>query len=248
MLKQRLDKTAFDALPDVMKAEYKVNATNANEYLLDAEDAKEAVAARDREKKRADDLQASIDEINKKLADAEKAKKDAEDETNRKAGNVAAIEKSWQDKLDAAIAAKDAIIASLQGKLRQLLVRSKAQGIAAKISVAPDLLTPAIEARLTAELDAETPITRVLDVAGKPSALSIDDLEKEFVANPAYAAIIKANEASGGGAGGGSGGGGAPTGNDFSKMTEREKVALRQSNPEKYRALADAHKASLRKK
>lgn len=248
MLKQRIDKTAFDLLPDVMKAEYKANPTNAAEYVLDAEDAREALAARDREKARGDALQAQIDTINGDLATARAAAEAAAVEANKKKGDIPALEASWQKKLDDAKVAADAAVEKLKGQLKQLLVHNKAIEIANQISTVPDLLVSTIEARLSAEIDGDTPITRVLDAAGKPSAISLDDLSKEFVANPRYASIIKANDASGGGAGGGGTGGGAPGGKKFSDMTEAERVTLNRNDPAAYRRLSDQHRADAHKR
>lgn len=242
MLKQKIDKAAFDALKPDVQAEYKVNPSNAAEYVLDTEEAREAIAARDREKARADALQAQIDGINEKLTKAEKDKQDLADEAARKKGDTTALDASWQKKLDDANAAADVKITKLNDQLKALLVKAEARKLAAEISTVPDLLAPAIEARLSADLTGDLPITRVLDAAGKPSASSIDELRKEFVANPNYAAIIKANDASGGGAGGGSGGGGAP-GKKFSQLTETERVALSRANPAEYKRLSDAHRA-----
>ncbi len=246
MLKQRIDKAAFDALPDVMKAEYKPNPTNAAEYVLDAEDAREALAARDREKLRGDTLQASIDAINAKLAAAEKAKQDAIDDAARKSGDTAALEASWKKKLDDAVAAATVDKDKLLAQLRTLLVKNEAIRIANEISTVPDLVVDRIAARLSADLTGDTPITRVLDEAGKPSAASISDLQKEFVANPKFATIITASNGSGGGADGGGAGGGAPGAKKFSQLTEAEKVAWSRANPADYKRAFDAHRAELR--
>lgn len=248
MLKQRIDKATFDGLPDVMKAEYKINPANAAEYVLDAEDAKEALAARDREKLRADGLQAQINAANAAVTEAERVAAEARTQAAREKGDVTALDKSWQTKLDAQKADNDKVIEKANNQLRALLVRAEARRIAAKISTVPDLIEERIAARLTADLTGDIPITRVLDAAGRPSATSIDELEKEFVANPAYATIIKASEGSGGGAGGGGSGGGAPGGKKISQMTEREKVAFSRANPEGYRAQVQAEKQAARGK
>jgi hypothetical protein len=246
MLKQRIDKTAFDALPDVMKAEYKPNPANAAEYVLDTEEAREAIAARDREKKRADELQAQIDQINAQLAEAKTAKETAEVEAAKKRGDVTALETSWQKKLDDAVAAKDNEIKKLTAAMERLLVHDQAMLIASQISTVPELLAPQIAARLQADLTGETPTTRVLDGTGKPSATTIDELSKEFVANPKFAAIIKASDGSGGGAGNGPSGGGASR-KKLSDMSEQERIDLNRTNPSEFQRLqAEARAAAHR--
>ena len=72
--------------------------------------------------------------------------------------------------------------------------------MAAEISTSPSLLLPHIKARLQADLDGDAPATKVLDRDGKPSAMTVADLSKEFVDNKDFAAIIRATKASGGGA------------------------------------------------
>lgn len=246
MLKQKIDKAAFDALPDVMKAEYKANPTNAAEYLLDAEEAREAISARDREKARADGLQTQIDAINAQLNEAKTARETAEAEAAKKKGDIPAIEASWKTKLDEATAAAKVREEKLMAQLKALLVHDQAVQIANAISTVPSLMVPVIEARLSAEIDGDKPFTRVLDATGKPSALSLDDLRKEIVANTEYATIIKANDATGGGAGGATGGGGA-SGKKFSDMTEAEKRSLNAANPAEFQRLSNEARAAANK-
>lgn len=242
MLLRKITKVAFDALPDVMKGEYKPNTANAEEYLLDTDEASELLAARDREKVRADKLQKAIDDAKTEQDRIVAEATEAAAEAARAKGDVKAIEASWQAKLDAAKVAADAAIAKLTDKLRKLLVHDRAVSIAAEISTVPSLMVPVIEARLSAELEGEEPITRVLDAAGKPTATSIDDFKKELVANKEYASIIKAAGSSGGSAGGGSGGGSATK--KLSEMTEAEKVALAQDNPAEFTRLNNEMRAA----
>ena len=196
-LKRKIDKATFDALSDVLKAEYKENPSRKGEYILDTdgdEDADAAKRARDHEKKRADELAA-------KLAEIETAKKTAEEEAARSSGNVAALEASWKEKLATAEKARKDEMARLNAMLRASHIDAVAEGMAAEISEAPKLLAPLIKARLDMDMTGETPLTRVLDATGKPSASSLNELKAEFLANKEYAAIMRATNASGGGAG-----------------------------------------------
>jgi hypothetical protein len=104
--------------------------------------------------------------------------------------------------------------------------------MANEISVAPDLLLPHIKSRLTTELVDGEYVTRVLDREGKPSAHSIEELQKDVMQDKRYSAIIKGSKASGGGASGGTGakpanGSGAPAVDlskpfDFNKATPQQ--------------------------
>lgn len=247
MLLRKIAKTAFDALPDVMKVEYKPNPTNADEYLLDAEDAREAIAARDREKARADAIAAEVTTLTAQVKTLTDAAAAIDDDKARKAKDVDALDASYKKKMEDAAAAAKVLLDAANAKLTALLVNQKALALATEISITPDLLAPIIAARLAANLDGENATTRVLDASGQPSALSIEDLKKEIIANPAYKAIIKAKVPSGGGAGGaGDQGGGAPTDKKFADMTGAERTALYNSDPTTFHRLSEENRAAAR--
>ena len=136
---------------------------------------------------------------------AEKATVDAElvtyqdlAKSNVPKANMDALEASYKKKLSDEQAARVAETAGLKKSLNKALVDKEAETIAGAISTAPKLLTPHIMSRLTVETDAEgNHVTRVLDAAGKPSALTLADLQKELVASKDFAPIIKATAAKG---------------------------------------------------
>lgn len=129
---------------------------------------------------------------------AAKLAQDAEFEKAKKDGDVSAIEKSWSEKLTAREAELNAQIDSRDNSLKTMLVDNVAQTLASAISVSPALMMPHIKSRLSVEVQDGKHITRVLDAEGKPSAATIDDLKKEFVANEAFAPVIIGSKASGG--------------------------------------------------
>ena len=73
-----------------------------------------------------------------------------------------------------------------------------------------------------------TPIVRVLDANGKPSAMSIEDLEKEISANKAFAPLLVGSNASGAGSIGDKSRGGARSlGRDeFNSKSPADKMAF----------------------
>lgn len=223
-LKNKLDKAAFDALPDALKEHYKeVNGA----YVLDAEDAREAIAARDREKQRADELQAQIDAANAATTAAQEAARVAAEEAARKKGDVTALEASWQQKFDTQKTTYDAALAAANETIHTLLVKNVAADICNEVSVAPKLLLDYVMKRLKVEGTGAEALTRVLDEAGKPSALSLEEFKQELLANKEFAAIIKGANSSGGGAtGNGNGGAGSK---QISQMTEAERIAHAKS-------------------
>ncbi len=243
-LKGKITKAEHSALSTELQAIYTVNPNNAEEYFLDAEDAKELRAANDRNKAEADEAKRLLKVAeDKEKAEAKKAQ-DAADDLARKNKDVEAIEASWAKKVKDAEEAKDVEIKKLKKQIEDLTINVKVTALAAEISTVPELIEPLIKNRLKLELDGETAVIRVLDADGKASALNLDDLKKEFVANPKYASIIKANSASGGGAGPHGSGGGA--GKKFQDLTEQERVDWHKRNPAEFQAASDAYKASLR--
>lgn len=202
MLKRKIDAAAYEALSADLKAAY---WKSGEEYLLkiegdDDNDAPELKRAKDREKQRADAAEAKL----KKFEDAERealANADANKEKiARESGDWATLEQSWKDKLAAAEKAGKDATKKLEGHLRKVLVDSTAANIAGEISTTPKLLQDQIAKRMTVELTDDGPVVRILDAAGKPSALSADDLKKEFVDNADFKGVIKDTLASGGGA------------------------------------------------
>lgn len=231
-LKRKITKAEYDALSDGIKTEYKAEGDS---YVLDLDDPAfdtlkaEKVAERARREKAEKDLQDLKD------AAAEKARKEAEDKAKAD-GDVAALEKSWKEKRDADVAAEAAKAASATRALRSLLVDNSAKKIAEEISTVPELLVDKIKSRMAVEVHDEIPVLRILSADGKPSALSLDDLKKEFLDNPAYKAVIKGSNASGGGAGGGGQGGGAGQ-KKLSEMTATEEAKFANENPDEYARL-----------
>lgn len=171
-------------------------------------------------------LQAELDEIHR---------------GNVPKGDVARLEQSWKDKLATREAELTGKLDTLIKRVQTLLVDNVAQSLASKISTAPDLLLPHITKRLTVETDGDNLVTRVLDNTGKLSALTVEDLEKELMSNKSFAPILVGSKANGSGANGGGGGGGSGN-KKFSQLTEPERVALFNSDPNEYRRLRDEEK------
>jgi hypothetical protein len=155
-------------------------------------------------------------------------------------GDVEALKKSYQTKYDKDIKERDDRINALGGTVQSLMVDNVATGLANKLAAKPEfseVLLPHIRGRIKLEYGTDgTPSTVVLDKDGKPSALSLDDLEKEVLSNKAFAPILRGSHASGGNASGrsdGSSGAGNkkpidPSKFDMSKASPAEIVAFRK--------------------
>jgi len=196
----KITKKQYNALSDEMKAEYVAGDTDG-EYVIDlvggpeVEDVGPIKRSLENERKKSKDLKAKLDEANATIADAP---------------DVEALTATHKEET---------------GKLRKFaensLVDGVAQTLASKISTAPTLLAPHIKSRLVADLDGDTPVTKVLDKDGKPSELTVDKLGEEFLANGEFKSIMIASKASGGGAPKNStkpSGGGAPAGDQDDKF------------------------------
>lgn len=188
-LKKKLSKADFEKLPDHFKSEYVEKDGN---YVLDLDDEESGalLRAKDREKELRKAAELEAKELREKLAGFEEG--DA-----RKRGDITTLEKSWQSKLDETVKGLTEKLSKKDSYLKNNLVDSVALQIASKISTSPALLVPHIKARLAADLDGDTPSTKVLDAKGQLSALTIEELQNEFVTNPDFGAIIIGSKATG---------------------------------------------------
>ena len=156
-----------------------------------------------------DALEAKNKELLKEKKDAAKKAEEAALEAARKGGDIEALEKSWQEKLNKVIEEKDTALAQYQSMIHALTVGATASKLAGDIALpgSSDVLLPHIQQRLTVETHDGKPTVRVLDKEGKPTAMSIEELRTEFMANPAFAPIIAGSKAQGSGKPAGQGGG-----------------------------------------
>ena len=223
-LKRKITKEQFDKLSEGVKAEY---IADGDGYKLDI-DGDEDTGALKRAKDREKELRQQAEE---KLREAQEELDRISGDDARKKGDIATLEKSWQKKLDDQKAEYEGKVSKLSTHTTKTLVDNVASQIAHKISNAPALILPHIKARLKADFDGDEPVTRVLDAAGKISALTVDELSAEFVANKDFSSIIIASKASGGAkATSQNNGGGATNSNsdqsaDLSKMNPAQLAA-----------------------
>ena len=196
MFKWKLTKEEFDALTDEQKAVYK---EAGDEYQIQIDGMPDIPDVSGLQKK-VDELLSEKKSEQEKRRQAEDAAKKAAEEQARKNGDIESLEKSWSEKLSTR---EKELLAQLQEKdtsLRTLLVDNVAQSLAAKLAGdSAALIMPHIKSRLAVEEGK----TRVVDAAGQPSALTIDELEKEFRGNQLFAPVIIGSKATGTGGDGG---------------------------------------------
>lgn len=186
-------------------------------------------------------LKAKNDELLTETKAAKKARHDAEEKTKseveeaaRKAGDVGALEKSWQEKFAKREIELNGEKEALYGQLRNVTVNATANSIAADLAVqgSASVLLPHIERRLTLETRDGKPVVVVLDKDGRPSAATVDELKAEISNNEAFAPLIVGSKASGAGGSAGKGGGAAKkaiTRADFEAKGPQERAAFFKS-------------------
>lgn len=147
-------------------------------------------------------------------------------------GSVEANNKSWQTKYDNRVKELTDEIATLTGAVSGLTVGQTVTAISGRLFIVPDAMEHHVRNRLTTEMVDGKPVTRVLDKDGKPSVLTVEDLEKEFRQRKDWAPFLKGGEGSGGG------GHNPPPGikkfkqgDDPKTMSEQERLDLLNSDP-----------------
>jgi hypothetical protein len=191
-LKKRITKEEHAALAAHFKTEY---IEDGDGFRLDIEGGEEDTGALKRAKDRESQLRR---EAEAKLKQAQDALDALGTDDAKKKGDIATLEKAWQKTADETKAAYEARIGKLTAHTTKTLVDNVAAQIAHKISTAPALMLPHIKARLQADFEGDEPVTKVLGADGKVSALTLDQLQAEFVANKDFSSIIVASKASGG--------------------------------------------------
>lgn len=200
-LKKKITKTEYEKLATHFQGEYKADGDN---FVLDIDGEEDIGAlkrAKDREVQRAKDLEDENKKLKAEKDEADRKAAEGADADLRKKGDIANLEKSWETKFNKQKEENAKLLERRDNFLRQQLVDNVAIALAGEISTAPKVMLPHIRARLTADLEGEKPVTKILDPDGKINpAATIEDLKKELIANPDFATIMIGSRATGGGA------------------------------------------------
>lgn len=230
-LKYKLD--SLDGLDDATKALYE---KKGDKFVLKVEGVEEGDVVG--LKNKVETLLTETSELKRKLqtkeegerAATEAARIAAEDAAAKK-GDIEALRKSADTRVAAAIAETEGKykpqVEKLNANMRRMLIDNVAVTTASKIGLkgSEALLIPHITARLDVEERNGEYVTVVKDATGKASALTLTDLEKEFVGNAAFAPVIAGSNGSGGGAGGNQNKGGGAAGAKTMKRADFEGLA-----------------------
>ena len=235
-MKLNVSTDEYELLDDAIKSEYKQGANGYELTVEGLEDTGALKRAKEHEKERRQKVENELKEVKDQLTLKEDEIIDLRKGAVSK-DDVEALERSYKEKLEKTSTEYETRINEAEGSLRNMLVDNVATKLANEISTVPDLMSGAISARLTTEIVDGKATTRVLDRDGKPSALTVDELKKEFIANERFSSIIVGSNASGSGAIGSGNGGGAAK--KFSEMSEADRVSLYKESPDDYRKLRD---------
>lgn len=242
-LKVRISTEAWEKLPPVVQEFYE-KTEDGYELGLDGRQVKDddlgaLRRAKDRVQQERDDLKDALKAMSNEQTELQQKLKDLDNNDARKSGDIEKLEKAWlkeKDELTEMYTKREDALKGYieQSEISRIVDSITIQNTGNKENAA--LLAPHVRSRIDVEFgDDMTPAIRILDNDGSVTSLKVEDFEKEIVDNPAYAAIIVSNRASGGGAaddtktGGGNAfptGGNGQTGvTDLSKIHPKELVS-----------------------
>lgn len=146
-------------------------------------------------------LEENARKLKQEKAEAKTAAENAAHEAAQKGGNAEALEASWQLKYDTDIGVRDETIGGLNGMIGNMTAGAAALTMANTLAVEGQAegLLPHIKSRLTTEIKDGKPVVRVLDKSGKPSALTLEDLQNEISDTGYLATMISGSKANGSG-------------------------------------------------
>lgn len=195
--KRKLTKAEFEKLTEVQQQLYIADGDN---YILNIED-----TAFENLKIEKANLKKELDEYKEKeveriAAAEERVRKKAEDDYKKAKSDkdIETVEKSWSDKYSKLETQFNDLTLKHNDYVKSSLINAEVNRIANEISTVPDVILPHIKSRLDVDLTGEQAKLFVLDKQGQRSALTVDELSKEFIDNPSFSAIIKASSANSG--------------------------------------------------
>lgn len=234
-MKYKITKTEFEALGEEAKKEYTLDGETAvlkieGEGVPTAEAITRAEDKLRIEKEHRHKAEKSRDDAEKR---EEKLKKDLEGASGKE--EITKIREEHQKELDKIRDDRATEQAAAKETRNAGLKKETSEAFANDHFTIPGLMVDQFAKRLSVEEVDGTPVVRVLGADGKASALSLDELKKEFLDNKDYSTIIKTNAGSGGGATNLGGGGGASS-KKIAEMTAKEEADFEKSNPDGYQA------------
>jgi len=182
---------------------------------------------------KATQLESQIEDLQEQIAALGDPSKGSAD-----AGKLLKLEKQLKEAVDK-LATREA---ELLGEISRLTSSAEAARICADLTDFPDLMLPAIKARLVTVMENGKSVVKVLDSDGDVGSMTVDELKAEFEKDKRFAPVLRGSKGSGSGApGSGFGGGQGKT--KLSEYSGAERVKLQQENPAEFaRLVAESKK------
>lgn len=248
-MKRKITKAEYDKLSDEAKKNYKAGEFSDTYVIdLDGEDDSDDPAelrralAREREdRKKAQKEARALREAAGETGDDDNADDDNADDNDpparrgskRAQADAKKIDADWKKKYDKDTGGLAAKLSTKDAFIKRTLINDTAERIARTISTAPTLMAKAIAERLDVDFDGDEPELIIKGADGKPAAITLEKLEKEFRDNKEYSSIIIGSKSSGGGAPKAGTetktGGGAPASDDKTDLSKMSGKSLAET-------------------
>lgn len=233
-MKYKLTKTEFEALGEEAKKEYILSGESAV-LKIEGEGAPTAEAlTRAEDKLRIEKEHRRNAETARDTAEtrSEKLKKDLEGASGKE--EIARIKAEHQTELETIRTDRATEQKAAKESSNAAMIKEAAEKFTNEHFITPGLMVGPFSSRLSVEeIDGQS-VIRVKDAEGKASAMSLNELQKEFLDNKEYFPIIKANAGRGGGAT--PGGGDGVSQKKLAEMTAKEEADFERTNPDGYKA------------
>lgn len=253
-LKVKLTKAEHEKLDDGLKIYYTADGEGfklqvAGGHVTD-QDPANLMSALEAERKRREEFGKELADLKaSKQKEIDDAAEKAAEEARKKAledgdlvGITERLEKQIADQqasFDKQLKERDKALEAERERARKIQIDTTAESMASKICLPGEyasLLAPQIAARLAVGEDGRL---AVLGESGQPDPqMTLETLEKSYVDNEAFSAMMKGTEARG--ASGTPTTGGTPVdiaGKKWSEVSSEDKVALKRNDPDAYTAL-----------
>lgn len=191
----KLTKAEYDALPEGVKALFVADGDGYKSTFMTAEEVQaEIKGLKENNAKLVSEKKAEAE----RRAEAERLAKEKEEAAARKNGDLEAIDKSWKDKFAKHEADTAGKIEAYRKQIHDLTIGSAAKDLASKLfGKNAGIMQRHVMDRLTLE-DGEDGSLKVRVLQdGKPSALTMEELEKEFRNNADFASVLAGTPAGG---------------------------------------------------
>lgn len=231
-LKRTLTAEQHAALPADFQKEYKAAGAN---FVLDVEgdDGTDWKKKRDIEAEHRTKAEAKAQQFQNELDEMRRG--------NIPKADVDALENSYKARQTEDANKHKTEVEALTNALGSAALDSIVTGVTTELFTVPTIMDNQVRSRLKVELVDHKAVVRVLDRDGKPSAMNVDDLKKEFIADAKLAPVLIGSKANGSGAGGsGSTTNGSAKVADFVKMNDKERTEMYNTNPAEFDRLSKA--------